>query len=222
MPSHLYEIVRDRARAFPRDVAVGGQQGLVWKTLDSSQLLNLVDRLAEELTARGVRAGDRVVVWLPNHWRTPVYFFALWKLGAVVVPFDREMNPDAGAVILSAVKPRLVLAGFSERPPWAKGVQVVEWWEPGSEMSSAVASAWSKPEEELAVAAFTSGTTGDPKGCMISHANLCSQLQPLGDSVSLDSDCRLASVLPLSHLFELTCGMLYPLSAGAAIHYVPS
>src|SRR5581483_12179391 len=104
--SHLYEIVQRRAVAYPDAIAVGGQQGLVWKTLDSRQLLDLVDRLAEELAAKGVESGDRVVVWLPNQWRTPVYLFALWKLGAIVVPFDREMNPEAGASILRAVEAR--------------------------------------------------------------------------------------------------------------------
>jgi cation transport ATPase-like protein/AMP-binding enzyme len=68
-----------------------------------------VDRLAAELAAHGVRPGDRVVLWLPSHWRTPVYLFALWKLGAVVVPFDREMNPEAGARIFAAIDPRCTL-----------------------------------------------------------------------------------------------------------------
>jgi long-chain acyl-CoA synthetase len=57
---------------------------------------------------------------------------------------------------------------------------------------------------------------------MITHANLCSQVEAVRDNIPLDSSCRVASILPLSHLFELTGGLLYPLSAGAAIHYVPS
>src|SRR5262249_49411352 len=79
-----------------------------------------------------------------------------------------------------------------------------------------------RPSEELAAIFFTSGTTGNPKGCMISHANLASQIDAAGDIIPLDSSCRLASILPLSHLFELTCGLLYPIARGAAIHYVPS
>ena len=69
---------------------------------------------------------------------------------------------------------------------------------------------------------FTSGTTGTPKGCSITHANLWSQVEGLRHAMPLDPSCRLASILPLSHLFELTAGLLYPLSTGAAIHYVPS
>lgn len=57
---------------------------------------------------------------------------------------------------------------------------------------------------------------------MITHANFCSQVEALQDNIPLDPACRLASVLPLSHLFEMTGGLLYPLSRGAAIHYVPS
>src|SRR5437763_1772018 len=83
-------------------------------------------------------------------------------------------------------------------------------------------SAWHPPGEELAAIFFTSGTTGQPKGCMITHANLCSQVEVFDDRIPLDERCRLGSILPLSHLFELTCGLLYPLLRGAAVHYIPS
>lgn len=233
MLGHLYEIVQHRARVYPNAVAVGGQQGLVWKTLDSQQLLELVDVLADELAAAGVREGDRVVIWAPSQWRTSVYLFALWKLGAITVPFDRETNPEAGARILESVEPRLVIAGYGERPSWAQGREVTEWWEPGErgphpatlEERRALPGSeggWARPAEELATVVFTSGTTGDPKGCMITHANLCWQVDPLGDNVPLGPDCRLASILPLSHLFELMAGLLYPLYRGAEVHYIPS
>src|SRR5438093_4730840 len=130
MYTHLYDLIVDRAARYPDAVALGSQQGLTWKTVTSRQLLALVDRLAAELAAQGVQEGDRVVLWLPSSWRTPVYCFALWKLGAIAVPFDREMNPDAAERIIGSVEPRLVLAGYGERPAWAKAV--VEWWEPGS------------------------------------------------------------------------------------------
>jgi long-chain acyl-CoA synthetase len=226
MLTHLYDLVRERAARFPGAPALGAQEGLGWRTLDSADLLRLTDVLAAELAARGVGDGDRVVLWAPNHWRAPVYCFALWRLGAVVVPFDREMNPTAGARILEAVEPRLVVAGYGERPAWAlDAFPLTEWWEPGSSAAPAPAPAaapWTPPGEELAALFFTSGTTGSPKGCMITHANLCSQLEALGDNIPLDPSCRLAGILPLSHLFEFTCGLLFPLSRGAAVHYVPS
>jgi acyl-CoA synthetase (AMP-forming)/AMP-acid ligase II len=62
------------------------------RPLDRLELLHQVDVLAVELAATGVSGGDRVVTWVPSGWRAPVYLFALWKLGAIVVPFDREMK----------------------------------------------------------------------------------------------------------------------------------
>ncbi|HZS00417.1 MAG TPA: AMP-binding protein [Chloroflexota bacterium] len=222
MYTHLYEVVQERARALPDAIALGSQDGLRWQTISGARLLALVDRLAAELADEGVRAGDRVVLWLPSHWRTPVYLFALWKLGAVAVPFDREMNPEAGAKIFAAIAPRRLLVGFDEHPAWAPGCELTPWWEPGSRVAVAPPTPWAPPAEELAVVVYTSGTTGTPKGCMITHGNLCSQVEALRSTVPLDASCRLASVLPLSHLFELTVGLLYPLAQGAAIHYVPS
>ena len=200
----------------------GGQHDLVWKTLTAAQALDLARRLAAELASLGVREGDRVVLWLPTSWQTPLYYFALWSLGAIVVPYDREMNPEAGARILTSIEPRLVIVGFPEHPAWAQDVDVTQWWEPGTRGGRLPESTWTRPSEELAAIYFTSGTTGVPKGCMITHANLCAQVEAFFQRVPLGADCRMASVIPLSHLFELTAGLLYPVAAGVAIHYVPS
>ncbi|HEX3244524.1 MAG TPA: AMP-binding protein [Chloroflexota bacterium] len=219
--SHLYEILARRARRYPEKIALGSQEGLIWQTVTSVQLLLRVNALAERLRALGVSEGDRVILWVPSRWWAPVYHFALWKLGAIVVPFDREMNADSAERIVQLVEPRAIIVGYGDRPGWAAGANVTEWWEPSAELDPKP-EASSLPSEELAVIAFTSGTTGTPKGCMISHANLCSQVDAVRDNIPLNAECRLASILPLSHLFELTGGLLYPLASGAAIHYIPS
>jgi long-chain acyl-CoA synthetase len=215
--NQLYEIVRLRAERFPQAVALGEQEGLGWRTVNSRELLALVDGVAEELAARGVTAGDRVVLWSPSGIRTPVFLFGVWKLGAIVVPFDKDMNPEAARAILASVEPRCVIFGFDQHPSWAPG-DAIAWWEPAPRLPAP----WQPPREDLAAIFFTSGTTGQPKGCMIAHANLCSQLEVFDDRIPLDASCRLASILPLSHLFELTCGLLYPMAQGAAVHYIPS
>jgi len=116
---HLYQLLQERARRYPNAIAFGGQQGIGWRTLNSVELLRNVDVLAAELAAKGVSQGDRVVLWLPNQPRTPTYLFAVWRLGAVPVPFDREMNPSAGARIVASVQARCVITGYDERPAWA-------------------------------------------------------------------------------------------------------
>ena len=215
---HLYQVLQVRAQRYPGAVALGADDGLRWRTVDSRDLLALVDGLASNLTDRGVKQGDRVVIWAPSGIRLPIYLFAIWKVGAIVVPFDKDMNPQAASAILEAVEPRCVLLGFGDqRPVWAPP-DAVQWWEPTPNSTNQ----WQRPTEELAAVFFTSGTTGQPKGCMISHANLCSQIEAFDDHIPIDSSCRLASILPLSHLFELTCGLLYPMLRGAAVHYIPS
>jgi long-chain acyl-CoA synthetase len=217
--AHLSEVLPLRAKRFPRAIALGADEGLRWRTVDSTQLLALVDGVAQELHHIGVREGDRVVVWSPSGIRTPVFLFALWKLGAIVVPFDKDMNPQAATTIIRSVQPRLVLFGFDQRPDWAPP-DAVEWWEPRPAATSSTPT--TTGTEELAAIFFTSGTTGQPKGCLITHANLCAQLEVFDDRIPIDASCRLASILPLSHLFELTCGLLYPMLRGAAVHYIPS
>jgi long-chain acyl-CoA synthetase len=137
------------------------------------------------------------------------------------VPFDKDMNAQAAVAILAAVEPRLVILGYDQRPAWAPP-DAVDWWEPAAASPVDASASWTPPDEQLAAIFFTSGTTGQPKGCMISHANLCSQVAAFEQRIPLDRTARLASILPLSHLFELTCGLLYPLSRGAAVHYIPS
>jgi acyl-CoA synthetase (AMP-forming)/AMP-acid ligase II len=117
---HLYNVVRQRAQRWPTATALGAQDGLGWRMLDSRALLAKVDGLAEQLTERGVRGGDRVVLWLPSGLATPVYLFALWKLGAIAVPFDRDMNPQAAAAIIRSVEPRLVILGNGQQPTWGR------------------------------------------------------------------------------------------------------
>lgn len=223
MYSHLYEIIVERARRYPSEPALGSQEGLGWRVVDSRELKALVDVAALELAAAGVVEGSRVVVWAPNHWRTVVFLFALWKLGAIAVPLDKDTAADAARRIFTRVSPTLILAGHPDGAPWAQPGDPIDWWVPGSRLPQATpADAWQPPQEPLATLSFTSGTTGEPKGCMITHANLCFEVDALQHTVPLRPGARLASVLPLSHLFELTVGMLYPLSRGVVIHHVPS
>src|SRR5438874_10626802 len=147
MLDHLYDVLLQRAERFPRSIALGAQEGLGWRTLDSRELLALVDGLAADLAQRGVRAGDRVVVWSPSGLRTPTYLFALWKLGAIVVPFDRDMNPEAARAILATVEPRCVITGYDQHPAWMPATGALDWWEPSPRQKAA--DGWQPPAEPL-------------------------------------------------------------------------
>lgn len=220
---NLAAAIAARCLRLPNAQVVGGQEGLRWHHLDGRAFLQRVAALAADLQDRGVGPGDRVVLWVPNGWRTPALFAAIWQAGAIAVPFDREMNAEAAQTILRLVEARLVITGYGQRPEWADDAPVAEWWEPRPVAASTLQLTFpSAGDEAVAAIYFTSGTTGSPKGCTITHRNLLSQVRVLTGVVPVAPGDVFGSILPLSHLFELTCGMLYPIIQGATVEYIPS
>ncbi len=216
----LFAAIAGRCRRQPQAPVVSGQEGLRWKILTGSQFIDRVEALARDLHARGVTEGSRVVLWVPNGWRTPALFAAIWRLGAIGVPFDREMNLEAARAILRHVRPALVITGYGQPPSWASETAAEEWWEPGRAPGNAPLI---EPDgDRVAVIYFTSGTTGAPKGCTLTHRNLLSQVAIMPELVPLRSGDVLGSILPLSHIYELSCGMIYPIVHGAHVAYIPS
>src|SRR4029077_5852547 len=71
----------------------------------------------------------------------------------------------------------------------------------------------------LASIVFTSGTTGTPKGVMLTHGNFTAQVSSLGRVFALGADDVVLSLLPLHHTFEFTCGLMLPIASGATIVY---
>jgi long-chain acyl-CoA synthetase len=222
LPSDLAVAILARCARLPKVTVVGGQERLRWMNLDGLGFQTRVEALAADLAARGVKEGDRVVIWVPEGWRTPALFTAIWRIGAIVVPFDREMNLDSARAILRAVRPALVISGYGRPPSWAPDQGLEEWWDPAPGVSRPSAPKPQVDSARVAAIYFTSGTTGSPKGCTITHGNLLSQVEMLPGVVSIEAGDVFASILPLSHLFELTCGMLYPLIMGATVAYIPS
>ena len=81
------------------------------------------------------------------------------------------------------------------------------------------AAAVNAERKTLASIVFTSGTTGTPKGVMLTHGNFTAEVMMLGRVFALDGNDVVLSLLPLHHTFEFTCGMLLPLASGARIVY---
>ena len=129
--THLYEVLLDRSRRLPDSPILGVADGLAWKVITTRDLLRQTEVLAAELQAKGVAEGDRIILWTPNHPRAVAFLFAIWRLGAAAVPFDKEMNPAAAERIVAGIEPKLVLTGHGEIPPWCP--TAVPWWEPGAE-----------------------------------------------------------------------------------------
>ncbi len=178
---------------------------------------------AARLGELGVTPGARVMLAAQNHPAWPIAFFGILYAGATVVPLDANIEADVADNLAVASQARVFLADRHVRSRvgarLVERLKVVDLWEI-AEAGPAPASVPENSAEDVAALIYTSGTTGKPKGVQLSHQNLTALAASLSPLFPLEKGDRVLSVLPLHHTFELTCGMLLPLSRGARIVYL--
>jgi long-chain acyl-CoA synthetase len=190
----------------------------VWRYRDVARA---VPRFATVLAEAGVGPGDRVIIWAVNRPEWGLAFLGLAHLGAVSVPLDVRHTVDFGRKIVAQTGARLVVASRqTEASARELGLPIV-WLETLPDLAREAPAAEPAPidGDTLAEIVFTSGTTGEPKGAMLSHANLMSSARSMAQVLPFGPDDRLLSVLPLSHLFEQALGLITPMVVGASIVY---
>jgi len=176
--------------------------------------------LAARLQAAGVAKGERVILSAANHPDWPIAYFGILRAGAVAVPVDPGLEPDQMANIVAASG--AVGAIMDQERTERFGLEIpvhplhglTEPDAPGMLLAPQIVG------EDIASILYTSGTTGEPKGVMLTHSNFCALLASVGGVFSLNANDRLLSVLPLHHAFEFGCGLLLPMSMGARIIYM--
>ena len=220
-PRTLVEFLEDAVRKFGDRPALLFKAGLRYRRWSYKGLLRDSGRLASELQARGVSQGDRVLIWGPNCPQWVLAFFACLRAGAIAVPLDVRSTADFARNVAAQTDPRLMFA--SRITPAAHrelGLETIDFEEVDALCDSRGEPAPVQLEPDgLAEIMFTSGTTGDPKGVMLTHRNLLSNLESIRHYIPGEPTYRLVSILPLSHMFEQVGGLLIPLSAGANVTY---
>ena len=205
----------------PALVIKPGFRTRIWTYADIG---DLVPRVAQVLRGTGVQPGDRVLIWAVNRPEWGLAFLgALWA-GAVPVPVDVRSTDELATKVAAQTEVKLVLASI----PTVKAASRLEL--PVLTVESLVdvartAQPLPRPSPDadtLAEIVFTSGTTGDPKGVMLTHGNIASNVTSLGSVVPLGPETRLLSILPLSHMYGLNPGFLAPMLMGASVVYPTS
>jgi long-chain acyl-CoA synthetase len=187
-------------------------------------------RVAAGLQERGVQPGDRVGMVLPNVPSFPVVFYGALLAGAAVVPMNpllkaREVEyylRDSGARVV-------VTADFSVEPVTeAAGTVGIEAVRVGpllpEELMAAegLAGAVGRSGEDDAVILYTSGTTGQPKGAQLTHANLAGNARTSRETlIQIDEDDVIMGCLPLFHVFGLTCSLNVGVLGRACLTLIP-
>jgi long-chain acyl-CoA synthetase len=189
------------------------------------ELRDAAHRAGILLGNRGIKPGDRVLIVSENSPDWVVAYFAILYAGAIAVPLDHLISADELAAISAIAEPRAALVsaecakrlGESIRANASITIELRELQRPF--VLRAKAAPFVPERKTLASIVFTSGTTGTPKGVMLTHGNFTAEVMMLGRVFALDGNDVVLSLLPLHHTFEFTCGMLLPLASGARIVY---
>ncbi|NYT64439.1 acyl--CoA ligase [Alcaligenaceae bacterium] len=229
--NNLNQLWRAAAKRHPdREALVCGQQRISWQQFDDQ-----VMRLAAGLQAQGVGKGDRVALLLANEPEFVLACYASWALGAVIVPVStREQMPglsyilnnsgasalfyDAGLHVIvppqqqtPELKQRIVVGGgYDQTLTFSELLQ-------HTPLPDCVA----VHEEDLAAITYTSGTTGLPKGAMLSHFGMVHTIMGYTQILGLDEQVRGAAVVPLSHVTGLAALMAVVLGLGGTLVIIP-
>jgi len=190
----------------------------IWRFRDLGMI---VPRAARILADAGLGPGDRVIIWAVNRPEWGIAFFAAAHVGAISVPLDARHTQDFAAKVTAQTGAKLVIAS-RQTADGARSLGLPIVWIETLPDHARRAEPWPAPPirpDDLAEIVFTSGTTGDPKGAMISHGNLLACASSMHEVFPIGRKERLLSVLPLSHLYEQVLGLILPIYAGASVVY---
>lgn len=193
------------------------------RTLTGADVLRLTGVAAARLHAAGVRAGDRVLLSCAPSVQTVLAYVAVLRLGAVVVPANTAYTAGELEHIVGDVRPAAAVLDDAARAP--AGLATLT----GEELCADAAPDLALVEhlldassaDDLALIAFTSGTTGRPKGAMLSHGNLLAGAEALVEAWEWTPHDRLLHTLPMFHMHGLGAGINGSLTAGASMVVLP-
>ncbi len=237
--STLYDLLRKNLQEIPQALAYRQYDGRQWVDWTWDQVGREVARWQAAFAASGLKAGDRVALCLHNRVEWVLFDQAALGLGLVVVPLYFDDRADNMAWCLNNSGSRLLL--LEQGSMWNElqqqtdtiervicldavtvddgKAQLLRDWLPAD---GALSPQCPADAEELATIVYTSGTTGRPKGVMLSHRNIMSNAIAAYKAFPITSGGRFLSFLPLSHMFERTTGYYCAILAKAQVVYARS
>ncbi|QFK70500.1 fatty acid--CoA ligase family protein [Pradoshia sp. D12] len=214
-----------------------------------AELNAAVTRFADGLQSLGVNKGDNVALLLGNSPHFIIGLYGLMRLGATAIPINPTYTPDEIAYILKNGDVKAVITldllipmfdkmrkilpdinhvivcpsgtGPDELP---QNLSISDKMKPFTDILKIATGQFSAPkveEDDTALILYTSGTTGKPKGAMLTHKNLYSNARDVADYLQINEDDRVITVLPMFHVFCLTVSLNAPLINGGTLIILP-
>jgi long-chain acyl-CoA synthetase len=237
--TRLFDILPFQAQRYTQKTALAYRQNGVWINFSTEQCLFMAQEVSAGLYEMGVKKGDKIAILCEQstpYWN--ILDLAILQLGAVVVPLHSNINAYQLQYILSecAIKYCFVSSEIERERieelrfslPNLKKIFLSENDFPNytctpnaAEIAVLESIKSSIQEHDLATIVYTSGTTGAPKGVMLSHLNIVSNIKALLPLLPINHTKVAVSFLPLSHIFERVVTFTY-MVAGVSLHYIES
>ncbi|MCW5899040.1 MAG: long-chain fatty acid--CoA ligase [Flavobacteriales bacterium] len=239
-PKRLHDIPEYQLAHFPKDIAIATKEGGAWRGYSTQELIDTAERIALGLMKLGVAPGDKVAIASGNRSEWCLVDQAVLRIGAIGIPIYPTSSAEDYAYVLQHSESKVIFSANAEihakaaaAHPQCPGLghlftfDRVEGARHWSEVP-ALAEASDRPtlqrykeqvrNADLATIIYTSGTTGRPKGVMLTHDNILSNVVASATRFPVDSQARCISFLPLSHIYERMLMYLY-MYAGVSIHF---
>ena len=244
---HLASMIHESVARYGDKIAMKYKEGGSWQSISYGEMGRKIRCIAKALLEIGVQENDMISTFSQNRPEWHLADYAILSIRAVSVPIYATNTAKQAEYIVNDAKVKIIFAGdqgqydkvmsFIQSTPQVKKVIVFdktikltgnisihlddfiktgEASKKEQELDKRIESG--KPEE-LATLIYTSGTTGDPKGVMLTHANMCSQFIAIDKHFDVDSSDSSLCFLPLSHAYERTWSN-YVFRQGAENNYM--
>jgi long-chain acyl-CoA synthetase len=236
MAESIAEFFLQNFRAHASERAYGQRRGYRMEWFTYAQVLEMAVCFGHELEARGIGKGERVMLWGENSAEWVAAFFGCALRNVAVVPIDDGASAEFAARVARQVGARLLVCSRMHAAEGRAGIPIVVFEEIKVEIKTPTSrkgsEKWGTPGESFAAVGrddilqiiFTSGTTAEPKGVVITHGNVLANIAPLEKEMQRYlkyerwvHPVRFLNLLPLSHVFGQFLGMFLPPLLGGTV-----
>src|SRR5271165_1180417 len=214
----------DNFRRHAREVAYVHHRGYRVQRWTYGEVLDNARRFARELDAREIAKGDKVLVWGENCAEWVAAFFGCLLRGAIVVPIDRIATSDFAQRVAQQVDAKLCVCSSDNQILGVPSMHLESLRERIAVHSDVAITPPTVTRDDIVEIVFTSGTTAEPRGVVISHGNILANLEPLEREIGaylryerIFHPLRFLNLLPLSHVFGQFLGIFLPQLLAATV-----
>ncbi len=223
-PGTVYDLLKQVASDFGMKNALQIQRGYRKERWSYNKLLDFAERSASLLASKGVKRGDRLIIWAPNIPEWVGVFFGCLRAGIILVPLDVLCTAEFVTKIVKKTSAKCVCISKSIHTIPELNIPILYL----ESLPSIIKHVEPDPTiphcnpGDIAEIMFTSGTTGEPKGVILTHSNIVSNVLAATQVVYARPNSRALSLLPLSHMLEQTACLLGFLRFGSLIVFPTS